>query len=86
MAFHVRDPRAEALVREIARRRGLGITATIREVFEEVVAADRDRVRSRGEELLARLGPLLDRVAAIPKTGSVVDKRLFDAMWRQGDD
>jgi antitoxin VapB len=34
MAFHVRDPTTDALVRKLARRRGVGITEAIRQAAE----------------------------------------------------
>jgi antitoxin VapB len=86
MAFHVRDPKADALVRDVARGRGLGITATIRAVFEEAAAAERDKARAKGDVLLARLRPLLDRVDAMPKTDTAFGKRFSDGSRGQGDD
>lgn len=84
MAFHVRDPKVEALVRKVARQRGLGITKTILEVFEEALAHERPAESMRPEELRGRLQPLVDRIRALPKTDAVLDKRFYDRLWGQG--
>ncbi|MDN2580323.1 type II toxin-antitoxin system VapB family antitoxin [Aquibium sp. ELW1220] len=86
MAFHVRDPKADALVREVARQRGLGITETIREVFEEVLMHKPGAGSMSPEELRDRLQPLIDRVQSMPKTGVALDKAFYDELWGQGDD
>lgn len=86
MAFHVRDPKADALVREVARQRGLGITETIREVFEEVLTQKRGTGSMTPAELRDRLQPLIERVQSMPKTGAALDKAFYDELWGQGDD
>jgi antitoxin VapB len=90
MAFHVRDPKTDALVRELARKRGIGITEAIREMAEKELAAERareadraDGARARAEELHARLRPLLDEIDAMPRSGFVPDKRFYDELWGQ---
>ena len=84
MAFHVRDPKTDALVREVARRRGIGITEAIREIAEEALAGE--KARETGEELRRRLQPLFDKVDAMPRTGKRADKQFFNDLWGQGDD
>lgn len=88
MAFHVRDPKTDALVRELARQRGIGITEAIREVVEEALAtSDNDAARRRrAGELRKRLQPLFDEIGAMPKTGFVADKRFYDELWGQEDE
>ncbi len=90
MAFHVRDPKTDALVRELARKRGIGITDAIREMaekeLEEVRASDAVRAgddRTRAEELRARLRPLLEELDTMPRSGFVPDKRFYDELWGQ---
>lgn len=91
MAFHVRDPKTDALVREVARRRRIGITEAIRDMAERTLADDsknRD-ARSHAErvaELRERLRPLLEQVDAMPKTDVVLDKRFYDELWGQEDE
>jgi antitoxin VapB len=80
VAFHVRDPRTDALVRELARRRGIGLTEAIREAVESALAdSSPDEPAALG--LRQRLGPLLDRMDAYPRTGEKADKAFFDDMW-----
>lgn len=87
MVFHVRDPKADALVRELAQRRGQGITETIREVFEEALEREKRQARWKADELRERLQPLFDRIDAYPRTGPAADKRFFDEMWgEEGND
>jgi len=93
MAFHVRDPETDALVREVARRRGIGITEAIREMAEEALMADdeaaarRDQsVSDRAADLRERLRPLLEKLDAMPRTGVVLDKRFYDELWGQEDE
>ena len=35
MAFHIRDPRTDAVVRKLAEQRGIGLTEAVREAAEE---------------------------------------------------
>lgn len=90
MAFHVRDPKTDALVREVARRRGIGITEAIREIAEEALTAEEEAasrsVADRAADLRERLRPLLEKMDAMPRTGVVLDKRFYDELWGQGDD
>lgn len=93
MAFHVRDPRTDALVRELARKRGIGITEAIREMAEKelegIRASETVRAlddRARAEELRARLRPLLEEIDTKPRSGFVPDKRFYDELWGQGSE
>ena len=81
MAFHVRDPRADTLVREVARLRGEGITETIKVVFDAELQRQKARVPLRD-----RLRPLIDEINALPSPGPKADKAFFDDLWGQGDD
>jgi len=73
MPFHIRDAEADELVRELARRRQIGLT-------EAVKLAVRNELRREDEAvpLRERLRPLQDRVAARPPTGLEADKAFFD--------
>jgi antitoxin VapB len=88
VAIHVRDPETDALVRELARRRGIGITEAIREAVDEALKSERPlvAVEEREAALWERLKPLLDKVDALPRTGLTVDKQFYDELWGQGGD
>lgn len=80
MAFHVRDPKTDALVRKLARSRGIGITEAIREAVEKTLAED--AAREGGQKSLAEsLKPLLDEMDRLPRTGLKADKKFFDELW-----
>jgi len=73
MAFHIRDGETDALVRQLAREEGVGLT-------EAVKMAVRDRLKSREAKV-----PLHDRIRRIqleiaryPETGLKADKAFFD--------
>ena len=88
MAFHVRDPKTDALVRELARQRGIGITEAIREAVQEALQASAvpSTRAERAARLRERLRPLLERMDAMPKSDVVLDKRFYDELWGQEDD
>lgn len=79
MAFHVRDPRADRLVRELARKRGVGLT----EAITQAVAAELAREQAR-LSLADRLRPLQEDVARRGDTGLKPDKAFFD--WLSGEE
>jgi antitoxin VapB len=85
MAFHVRDPKTDALVRELARSRGIGITEAIREAVEKSLAED--AAQKGGQPSLAEsLKPLLDEMDRLPRTGLRADKKFFDELWGEEGD
>jgi antitoxin VapB len=79
MAIHIRDSRADRLVRELARKRGIGLT----EAIAQAVAAELAREESK-LSLAERLKPLQDEVASRPDTGLKADKAFFD--WLSGEE
>lgn len=81
MAIHIRDPKTDALARELAGLRGEGITEAVRIALEAKLAQERKKV-----PLLERIKHIQDEIAAAPKTGLEADKAYFDEMWGQGDD
>lgn len=83
MAFHVRDQKADELIRELAQARGISLTQAVVEAAEEALAADRAR-RDKQVSLRDRLKPLLERVDSLPRTGLKADKAFFDELWDQG--
>ncbi|KQV62835.1 MULTISPECIES: type II toxin-antitoxin system VapB family antitoxin [unclassified Caulobacter] len=77
MAFHVRDPETDALVRELAEKTKLGITEAVKLAASEALAA-RERAR---EEKLAAMRAICAEVASWPRTGLKADKAFFDEMY-----
>lgn len=74
MAFHVRDPETDALVRELADKTKLGITEAVKLAASEALAA---RQKAKAEKL-ARVDAILAQFDAIPRTGLKADKAFFD--------
>ncbi len=81
MAIHVQDEEADWLIRDFARRRGVGITAAIKLAVQEASRHERDNV----DELLRRIEPIIAefRGKIAPQTQS--DKEFMDDMWGDSD-
>jgi antitoxin VapB len=75
MAFHIRDPEADSLVRELARREGVGLT-------EAVKIAVRDRLAQADARPSPReaIRKIQAELARYPETGLKADKAFFDEM------
>jgi len=86
MAIQVRDLKTDALVRELVRRRGIGITEAIRGAVDEALKSERQQQTEVELEasLWERTADIRERLKAYPATGEVVDKRFFDGLWGQG--
>ena len=80
MALHIRDERTDALVRELASRKGVGLTEAVREAVRNELAREK-----RKSPLIERLKPLFDEIDALPKTGLPADKAFYDSLWGQDD-
>lgn len=76
MVIHVKDEETDAMVRKLARQRGIGITAAIKVAVQEALVADAPKT-----SLWERTADLRDELNAYPKTGEVADKKFFDEMW-----
>lgn len=83
MAIHVQDEETDWLVREFARRRGLGLTAAIKTAVREASQREGAEV----EDFLARIKPIQER-ARVRKPADVTggrpvvdEKRFMDEMW-----
>ncbi|MBO9708723.1 MAG: type II toxin-antitoxin system VapB family antitoxin [Caulobacter sp.] len=74
MAFHIRDPETDALVRELAEKAHVGITEAVKLAAAEALAT-REKARS---EKLARMDAVLAEFDALPRTGLKADKAFFD--------
>ena len=81
MAFHVRDAETDTLVRELARKRGVGITDAIK----LAVGAELSRDETR-EEFMANIHEIQARIASRPLTGMKADKAFFDGLSGEDDD
>ncbi len=77
MPFHIRDPETDALVRELASKRHVGLT-------DAVKLAVRAELKRDAIPLRDRIRPLQAAVAAMPRTGLKADKAFFDEL--SGDD
>ncbi|GAA4116456.1 type II toxin-antitoxin system VapB family antitoxin [Aminobacter aganoensis] len=80
MILHVRDEETDRLVRDLANRRGIGITEAIREAVEEALAAENSK-----QSLWERTADLRAKVSAYPLTGEVADKQFYDSLWGEED-
>jgi antitoxin VapB len=77
MVIHVKDERTDWLVRDFARRRGLGITEAIRVAVEEASARERHGADAAWE----RLQPILSEIRS-RQVGGFGEAQLFiDDMW-----
>ncbi|MGE0499306.1 MAG: type II toxin-antitoxin system VapB family antitoxin [Rhizobiaceae bacterium] len=84
MVIHVKDEEADALVRQLAESRGIGITTAIKEAAAEALAADR-RARAENTSLERRIGPILERLDRLQRPAIETDKRFFDSLWEDSD-
>lgn len=73
MAFHVRDKETDALVRELARREGVGLTEAVKRA-----AAARLETRTKEVPLHERLRKIAEKLDAYPDTGIKIDKQFYD--------
>jgi len=76
MAFHIRDPETDALVRELAEKAHVGITEAVKLAATEALAT---REKAKAEKL-AKMRAISDRIAALPRTGLKADKAFFDEL------
>lgn len=81
MAFHIRDKETDAVVRELARMRGVGLTDAVREAAQAEL-----RREKRKAPLYERLKPIIDEIAALPKSDLKTDRTFFDNLWDSGED
>ena len=75
MAYKIKDPKTDELIRELARLKGKPILDSIREACENELRRER-----RKSPLWDRLRPLVSRVAVAPKTRKKADKTIFDEL------
>jgi len=78
MAIHVQDEEADRMVRDFARRRGVGITAAIKLAVKEAERGE----RKGGEALRRRIEPILAQVRAYRGEGAFEEAmRFIDENW-----
>lgn len=76
MALHIRDLETDALVRELATRRRIGMTAAVKLAVRRELEREDATTRAR----LAGITDILDEVDGWPRTGAPADKAFFDAL------
>lgn len=85
MAFHIRDPETDRIVRDLASKTGATLTDAVREAAAEKLArVDRALERADKRPLREQIRDIQERVAARGKTGLKADKAFFD--WLSGDE
>ena len=78
MAFHIRDEETDTLVRELARRKGVGLTEAVKLAVRRELNAQKEQ-----EPLSVKFRRIADRIAQYPDTGVELDKRFFDELSGQ---
>lgn len=76
MPFHVRDEETDTLVRELARREGVGLTEAIKLAVKDRLDQKDDAVARK----LAVMRAISDEIARLPETGLKADKAFFDEL------
>lgn len=79
MAIHVQDAEADRLIRDFAKRRGLGITEALKTAVREATRAEQTSV----EDALRKLEPTLARIRSLNTQGfdEAEEKSFMDQMW-----
>ena len=80
MAFHVRDPKTDSLVRELARKRGLGLTEAIKLAVANELQREDDE-----KPFMEMVRDFQEEVASWGRTGLKADKAFFDALSGEED-
>jgi antitoxin VapB len=80
MAFHVRDPETDALVRKLAKHKGVGITEAIREAARNELEREESKL-----SLWERTAYIRAEIASWPRTGLKADKAFFDSLSDEED-
>ena len=80
MAFHVRDAQTDTMVRELARKRGVGITDAIKIAVSAELKRDEDAV-----PFMERIRRIQEEVLSHPSTGLEADKAFYDSLNDEED-
>jgi antitoxin VapB len=80
MGLSIKNAETERLVRELARRRGIGMTTAIRLAVSNELAQTSPSVKKDPEALKAAIRELQDRWAKLPEfmTAEEVDAWMYD--------
>ena len=78
MAFHVRDPRTDRVVRALAARKGVTLSEAI------LLACEGELERLGEDRIRARMEPIWERLRRYPRTGLNADKAFFDELSGDG--
>jgi antitoxin VapB len=73
MAYHIKDPETDRIIRALAKAKSKPILNAIREACQNELRREAAKV-----PLWDRLQPLIRKLRAAPKTGLRADKRFFD--------
>ncbi len=79
MPFHIRDRETDRLVRELARKKRVGLTEAVREAVQHELEQVDKRL-----PLAERIMGIQEAFAALPKTGLKADKAFYD--WLSEED
>lgn len=79
MVIHVQDAEADRLIRDFAKRRGIGITEALKTAVREATRAERTSV----EDAFRKLEPTLARIRSLNAQGfdEAEEKAFMDQMW-----
>ncbi len=80
MAFHIRDPETDTLVRKLAERKGVGLTEAVK------LAVGAELARDAAGDRLDKVREIQARIAARGRSGLKADKAFFDDLSGQGDE
>ena len=73
MAFYVKDPATDKVVRRLAKIKGKTLTDTIREAVEKEYANTK-----ASKSVAEKLDALAERFSKLPRSGLEADKAFFD--------
>ena len=83
MAYSIKDPATDRVIRELARVKGKPIVEAIREACENELAREQAKT-----PLWERIQPLLAQIRAVPERPDAdkeTHKEFFDRMWGEDD-
>jgi antitoxin VapB len=75
VAFHIRDRETDLLVRQLARKHGVGLTEAVRIAVREKLQSE-----ARAVPVSERIAGLRAEVLKRPETGLKADKDFFDEL------
>ncbi len=81
MPFHVRDQETTTLVRELARKRGCGLTEAVKQAVSNELRRADDEIPLRD-----KIAALRAEVMACPATGLAADKAFYDWLGDEEDE